>query len=286
MGFRMRRISGMLSELRQPHIGEYVTKTNAIRAHRRRPAAPWSGRRRAFEEGFLGLLLTVTDKDLIAGLGQLGAKLLQAAENGEVAIVHYRPAVSLNVRGTGPVLLGRSAVLLLLGHRSGRDRQRQQSSYEESLTHCVPLFLRQRFRTRIVIASAGRRFGPPTTARTSAGKCGQICDDRLPKLRPSKADFEKQVTDWHHAIFFGSGRMAIAARRELENTRSLDPFASKKMRLPQFVRERQKFVAERQKPASERRVSNYLLNQTHRRSTKTRARKNTARGQRHIQRGN
>ncbi len=111
------------------------------------------------------------------------------------------------------------------------------------------------------------------TARTSAGKCGQICDDRLPKLRPSKAVFEMRVTDWHHTIFFGSRRMAIAARRELENTRSRDPFASKKMRLPQFVPERQTFVAERQKPPSERRVSNYLLNQTHRRSTKTRARK-------------
>lgn len=141
MGFRMRRISGMLSELRQPHIGEYATKTNAIRAHRRRPAAPWNGRRRAFEEGFLRLLLTVTDKDLIAGLGQLGPVLLQAVQNGDVAVVHHRTAEFLNVMGTGFLLLGRSAVLLLLGHSPGRNRQRQQGGNEERFTHCVPLIL-------------------------------------------------------------------------------------------------------------------------------------------------
>jgi hypothetical protein len=37
--------------------------------------------------------------------------------------------------------------------------------------------------------------------RRSAGKCGQICGDRLPKLRPSKADFEGRVTDWHDTVF-------------------------------------------------------------------------------------
>jgi hypothetical protein len=141
MGFRMRRISGMLSELRQPHIGEYATKTNAIRAHRRRPAAPWNGRRRAFEEGFLRLLLTVTDKNLIAGLGQLGPVLLQAVQNDEVGVVHHRTAEFLNVMGTGFLLLGRSAVLLLLGHSPGRNRQRQQGGNEERFTHCVPLIL-------------------------------------------------------------------------------------------------------------------------------------------------
>jgi hypothetical protein len=128
-------------EIRQPHIGEYVTKTNAIRAHRQRPAAPWNGLRRAFEEGFLRLLLAVTDQNLIAGLGQLGAILLQAVQNDEVGVVHHRTAEFLNVMGTGFLLLDRSAMLLLLGHSPGRNRQRQQGGNEERFTHCVPLIL-------------------------------------------------------------------------------------------------------------------------------------------------
>jgi hypothetical protein len=57
MGFRMRRISRhAFFELRQPHIGETTTKTNAIReprtnARRIRERA----RRQAFESGFLRL---------------------------------------------------------------------------------------------------------------------------------------------------------------------------------------------------------------------------------------
>ena len=141
MGFRMRRISGMLSELRQPHIGEYVTKTNAIRAHRRRPAAPWNGRRRAFEEGFLRLLLTVIGQDLITSLGELGAILLQAVQNDEVGVVHHCTAEFLDVVSAGLLLLRRSAALLLLGDGPAGDRQRQQSGYQESFTHCDPLIL-------------------------------------------------------------------------------------------------------------------------------------------------
>jgi hypothetical protein len=128
------------SELRQPHIGEYVTKTNAIRAHRRRPAAPWNERRRAFEEGFLRLLLTVIGQDLITSLGELGAILLQAVQNDEVGVVHHRTAEFLDVVSAGLLLLRRSATLLL-GDGPAGDRQRQQSGYQESFTHCVPLIL-------------------------------------------------------------------------------------------------------------------------------------------------
>jgi hypothetical protein len=131
----------MLSELRQPHIGEYVTKTNAFNDPRQTPAAAGNGRRQAFEGGFLRLLLAVTDEDLIAGLGQLGTILLKAAQNGKVGFVHDRTAVFLHIMGTGFLLLGRSAVCLLLGHSPGRDRQRQQSGDEERFTHCVPLIL-------------------------------------------------------------------------------------------------------------------------------------------------
>jgi hypothetical protein len=41
----------------------------------------------------------------------------------------------------------------------------------------------------------------PITASRSAGKCGQIYGDYLPKLRLSKADSEKRVNDWLHTVF-------------------------------------------------------------------------------------
>jgi hypothetical protein len=134
-------IPACFSELRQPHIGEYVTKTNAIRAPRQTPAASRNGRRQAFEDGFLRLLLTVIGQDLITSLGQLGAILLQAAQNDEVGVVHHRTAEFLDVVGAGLLLLRRSATLLLLGDGPAGDRQRQQSGYQESFTHCVPLIL-------------------------------------------------------------------------------------------------------------------------------------------------
>jgi hypothetical protein len=50
----------------------------------------------------------------------------------------------------------------------------------------------------IRIANAANRSNETTR---SAGKCGQICGDRLPKLRPSKADFDGYVTDWYYTTF-------------------------------------------------------------------------------------
>src|SRR3569832_1035684 len=110
-----------------------------------------------------GLLLAVVGQNLVAGFGQLGSVLLQAVQNDKVVLIHHRAAEFLNVVGTGLLLFRRSAVLLLLGHGSGRDRQRQQSSYQESFTHCVPLFLRQRFRTRLALG-VGRQTTQPATA--------------------------------------------------------------------------------------------------------------------------
>ena len=43
---------GTLSELDQPHIGETITKTNAIHPPDRRLPPPGTGRRQAFEGGF------------------------------------------------------------------------------------------------------------------------------------------------------------------------------------------------------------------------------------------
>jgi len=93
-----------------------------------------------FKRELLGLLLAVIGQDLITSLGELGAILLQAAQNDEVGVVHYRTAEFLDVVSAGLLLLRRSATLLL-GDGPAGDRQRQQSGYQESFTHCVPLIL-------------------------------------------------------------------------------------------------------------------------------------------------
>jgi hypothetical protein len=102
---------------------------------------PGNGRRQAFEGDFLRLLLAVIGQDLITSLGELGAILLQAAQNDEVGVVHHSTAEFLDVVSAGLLLLRRSAALLLLGDGPAGDRQRQQSGYQESFTHCVPLIL-------------------------------------------------------------------------------------------------------------------------------------------------
>jgi hypothetical protein len=100
---------------------------------------PGTGRRQAFEGDFLRLLLAVIGQDLITSLGELGAILLQAAQNDEVGVVHYRTAEFLDVVSAGFLLLRRAAALLL-GDGTGRDRQRQQGDYQDQFTHRVPLF--------------------------------------------------------------------------------------------------------------------------------------------------
>ena len=45
----------MLAKLRTPHIGEYVTETNAIGAHGQMPAMPRSGQRQALDAGIFEL---------------------------------------------------------------------------------------------------------------------------------------------------------------------------------------------------------------------------------------
>ena len=158
LGLRMRLDIPACLRTRTPHIGEYATKTNAIRTHRQTPATPGNGRWQAFDDGsslraFTGRDLIRTSSQALVSLARFCCRQLRTVRSG---VVHHRTTVFLDVVGTGLLLLGRSAVLLLLGHGSGGDRQRQQSSYEESFTHCVPLFLRQRFQTRIAHGISGQ----------------------------------------------------------------------------------------------------------------------------------
>ena len=66
-----------------------------------------------------GVLLAVVFQHLIAGLGQLGAVLLQAGQDGEVALIDDRAAEALNVARTGRLLFRRTAALLR--ERGGRE---------------------------------------------------------------------------------------------------------------------------------------------------------------------
>ena len=60
-----------------------------------------------------GGLLAVVFQHLIAGRRDLGAVLLQAGQNGEIALIDHRAAEALNVARAGLLLFRRAAALLL-----------------------------------------------------------------------------------------------------------------------------------------------------------------------------
>src|SRR5258708_33804337 len=69
-------------------------------------------------------LLAVVLEHQIAGRADLRTILLQARQNGEIALVDNRAAETLHVAGTRLLLVRRSAALLLSeGIRRNRDRQ-------------------------------------------------------------------------------------------------------------------------------------------------------------------
>src|SRR6185436_19629190 len=84
-------------------------------------------------------LLAVALQNLVAGGTDLGTMLLEAGQDGEIAMVDHRTAELLHVTGAGLLLLRRSAALLL-GEGSGRSRDRQQGECEEKFTHRIPSF--------------------------------------------------------------------------------------------------------------------------------------------------
>src|SRR6266576_532642 len=78
----------------RPHIGEYAAKTNAIWADQPYPPRLQSGQNRpdATVNGCRRRLLPVVLEHLITGLGDLRTILLQARQNGEIALVDDRAA--------------------------------------------------------------------------------------------------------------------------------------------------------------------------------------------------
>ena len=76
---------------------------------------------------------------LVAGGADLAAVLLQAGENGEIALIDDGAAVTLHVTRAGLLLIGRTAPLLL-GEGAGRERDRQHGNSQEKFTHRIPSF--------------------------------------------------------------------------------------------------------------------------------------------------
>jgi hypothetical protein len=87
-------------------------------------------------------LLAVVLEHLIASGGDLRTILLQAGQNGEIALVDHGAAETLHVAGTRLLLLRRAAALLL-GEGVLGDGGRQQSECEEKFTHRIPSFRQQ-----------------------------------------------------------------------------------------------------------------------------------------------
>src|ERR1700749_577931 len=71
-------------------------------------------------------LLVVVLEHLIVGLGNLRAILLQARQDGEVALIDHLAAKVLNIARTRGLLLRGAAAPLHLGYRTAGNANRQQ----------------------------------------------------------------------------------------------------------------------------------------------------------------
>ena len=116
-------------------------------------------------------LLPVALEHLVAGRAELGAVLLKAGQNGEVALIDHPTAVALNVARTGRLLLGRAAALLL-GNGAGGNRYRQQCEPKETFKHHRPCYFLGEV-TRYEPHTLGeRRAGQPWLSDKKAGRGG------------------------------------------------------------------------------------------------------------------
>jgi hypothetical protein len=87
-------------------------------------------------------LLPVASQHQITRSADLGAKLLKAGQNTEVALIYHCTAVALNIADAGLLLFRRTACVLCDG--PGGNRYRQQGDCEKKLIHRVPSFYSDR----------------------------------------------------------------------------------------------------------------------------------------------
>jgi hypothetical protein len=85
----------------------------------------------------LNALLAVVLEHLGAGLRKLLPILLQAGEDGEVALIDHGATMPLHVTGAS-LLLVRVAPMLREGRRG--ERERGQGDYQEKSTHRIPSY--------------------------------------------------------------------------------------------------------------------------------------------------
>ena len=76
-------------------------------------------------------LLPVIGQDLVAGLAEPGAMLLEATQNGRIAVVHHRPAMARHIPRTG--------IVPLLSRRRGSHHDKR--SNEKNSDHLVTPYL-------------------------------------------------------------------------------------------------------------------------------------------------
>src|SRR5262245_62169741 len=112
-------------------------------------------------------LLSVTLEHLVAGSADLGAVLLQAGQDDEIALIDHRTAMALHVARAGLLVVGGAA--LRLGESSGRNGKREQSESQESFTHRVPSILTARSSPGFARSITEMAFGDLAMPRIESG---------------------------------------------------------------------------------------------------------------------
>src|SRR5712671_6941610 len=137
----MPRQSARADRDREPHIGEYDAKTNAICDFSHTPPVrirPIIGRQRQLSDA-RAVLLVVVFEHLGASGTQLGTILLKAGQDGEIALIDDGAAELLDIAVASLLLLG-CAAARRFGDGTGGNRYRQQDKCQEKITHRVPSF--------------------------------------------------------------------------------------------------------------------------------------------------
>src|SRR5438105_2684831 len=101
------------------------------------PAKPMLSR--GFRSASRAVLLSVGGQYVTAVGRELRAVLLQARQNGEIALIHQGAAKALDIARACPLLFRRTAALLL-GEGAGRNRYGQQRERKENFSHGVLSF--------------------------------------------------------------------------------------------------------------------------------------------------
>jgi hypothetical protein len=85
-----------------------------------------------------GGLLAVVGQNLVAGRRDLGAVLLKAGENDEIALIHYSSAIAGNIFRAGFLFLWSSTSLRTLCQRGSGNGCENKRSHKQGFQHHIP----------------------------------------------------------------------------------------------------------------------------------------------------